>query len=295
VKLVQEAFTRKYAVATTSEWQRALAQELIEKARSADDDMTAQYVTFTEAGRWAAKAKDADLAFQVIEEMGTRFDVDTFDLKVKSLTAICKSRLLPKESNALVGKVLDLMEEAGTKEQSDTLKSLGETATDLAKKSKDSVLLKETGVRVRLITKEMAEIQKLKMNTLEALGVLDKNATDPAANLAVGKYRCFVENQWNQGIPMLALGDDRALKDLAVKELKGVTNSAEQAKMADDWWSLSDTMAGLAKKNTQGHAGSWYQQALPGLTGLPKDNAESRLRQSPRRGWVDRINGEKGL
>ena len=36
-----------------------------------------------EAGRFAIQAKDADLAFQVIEEMGTRFEVDTFDLKAK--------------------------------------------------------------------------------------------------------------------------------------------------------------------------------------------------------------------
>jgi len=49
--------------------------------------------------------------------------------------------------------------------------------------------------------------------------------------MAVGSYRCFMRNQWNKGIPMLALGNNPALKDLAVKELKGVTDAGEQAKL----------------------------------------------------------------
>ena len=289
LKLVQEAFTRKSAVAITSEWQRALAQELIETAKSTRGDMTAQYVTFTEAGRWAVKAKDADLAFRVVEEMGARFDIDTFDLKVKSLTAICKSRLLPQESNALVGKALDLMQEAGLKDRSDTLKSLGGMALDLAKKSKDAALLKETSLRIKLITKDSVEIQNTKTKALEAVAALDKHPTDPAANLAAGKYRCFARNQWSQGISMLALGDDPVLKDLAVKELKGLPNAPEQMKLADDWWSLADAMAGLAKQNTQRHAAFWYRQALPGLTGLLKDKAERRLRECPGQGSADRF------
>ena len=100
------------------------------------------------------------------------------------------------------------MEEAVTKEHYDTAKQLGTTATDLARKSKDATFIKETVARKGTIIKEMAEIQKAQAEVAEAVDALDKNPTDPAANLAVGKFCCFTKNQWDKGIPMLALGDD---------------------------------------------------------------------------------------
>jgi hypothetical protein len=223
------------------------------------------------------QAKDADLAFRVVEEMATHFDVDTLDLKVKALTAICKSIGPREQPNAIVDRLVALMKEAVTKEKFDAAKQLGTTATDVARKSKDSAFIKETVARQGTIIKLIAEVQKAQAKVEEAVDFLDKNPTDPTANLAVGKYTCFMKNQWNKGIPMLALGDDPASKDLAVRELKGMTDAVAQAKLGDAWWDLGEKKNGLAKKNIQGHAASWYQQALPGLTGLVKDRVEKRL------------------
>ncbi len=121
----------------------------------------------------------------------------------------------------MVGSLLALMEEAVTQEQYDTAKQLGVMATDLARKSKDAAFVKETVARKGTIINESGELQKAQAKVEEAVDTLEKNPTDPAANLAVGKYRCFTKNQWNKGIPMLALGDDPALKDLALKETQG--------------------------------------------------------------------------
>ena len=195
------------------------------------------------------QAKDANLALQVIEEMGRRFEVNTLDLKAKALAAICKSLGPHEPSSAMVDSVLVLMDEAVTNEQFDTAKQLGATATDLARKSKDSELVKETVARTGTITKEITEIQKAQANVEDAVAALDKNPTDMAANLAVGKFRCFMKNLWSKGIPMLALGEDPALRDLAVKELKGVTDAAGKAKLGDAWWETGEKKAGVAKRN----------------------------------------------
>ncbi|MGA2257035.1 MAG: hypothetical protein ABSG53_20480, partial [Thermoguttaceae bacterium] len=221
LKRVRELFKDKSSSATTGEQRKALAQELLQKAQTTNGDVPAQYVMLKEAGRFAIQAKDADFAFQVIEEMETRFEADALDLKVKWLTTICKSIGPHEQLDAIVGSLLALIEEAVTKEHYDTAKLLGTMATDLARKSKDASLLQETAARKATIIKEVAEIQKARADVAEAVDSLDKTATDPAANLAVGKYRCFVQGKWNKGIPMLALGADPALKDLALKELKG--------------------------------------------------------------------------
>ena len=47
------------------------------------------------------------------------------------------------------------------------------------------------------------------------LPVLEKQPGDPTANLAAGRYYCFVKGDWEMGIPMLALGSETALKELA--------------------------------------------------------------------------------
>jgi hypothetical protein len=289
---VRELFKDKTSKATTGERQKALAQELLQTARSTNDDAAGQYLMLKEAGRFAVQAKDADLAFQVIEEMAARFKVDALELKVKSLTAIGKGSLPQQQSNAVAGKALALAEEALAKEDFDAAKQLGTLATEAARKSRDAAFLKETGSRARAIAKEAAEIQKAQAAVEEALDVLDKSATDTAANLSVGKHRCFLENLWSSGLPMLALGDDPALKDLAVRELKGVTGAAEQAKLGDAWWEAGEKTTGLAKRNIQTHAGNCYQDALPGLTGLVKEKAERRLRESPCQVLAERMTGD---
>ena len=277
LKLIREVFKDKYSAASTVLRQKALIQELLQKASASTDDAAAQYVMLQEAARFAIRAKDADLAFQIIDETGAKFEVDALDLKAKSLTSIGKSYLPAEATGAVVGSLLTLMEEAVTKQQFETATELGTMAMELARKSKDPALLKETVARKGPITKEMAEIQEAQAEVTQAADMLAKNPTDPAANLAVGRYRCFVQGKWSMGISMLALGDDPALKDLACKELKGITDAAEEVKLGDAWWDVGEKKNALAKKSIQDHAASWYQQALPGLSGLVKEKVEQRL------------------
>ena len=169
LKLVKEVFKDKYS-ATTIEKQKALSQELLQKAKATTDDLAAQYVMLKEAGHFAIQAKDAEIALDVIREMGTRFDVDTFDLKTKALTAIGKSIGANEQSNAVVESLLALMEEAVMKEHYDTAKQLGTAAIDLARKSKDSVLLtvKARVTEVASIAKSYEQV-KAELTTLNSI------------------------------------------------------------------------------------------------------------------------------
>ena len=169
------------------------------------------------------------------------------------------------------------MEKSVTNEQFDMAKQLAATATAIARKSKDLAFIKETGVRIRAIAKEMADVQEAQTRVVGAVEILDKTPTDPAANLAVGRYRCFTKNQWNQGLPLLALGSDAALKDLAIAELKEVSDAAEQAKLGDAWWDLAQQEQEMVKQRLQRRAAYWYERALPELAGLAKDKAEKRM------------------
>jgi formylglycine-generating enzyme required for sulfatase activity len=108
---------------------------------------------------------------------------------------------------------------------------------------------------------------------------LASKPNDPAANLAVGQFDCFVKAEWDRGLPLLALGSDAELRALAEKELAGVSDAGAQVELGDGWWALSETEAGLARDHLREHAAKWYERAQPSLEGLAKAKVEKRLKE----------------
>jgi hypothetical protein len=113
------------------------------------------------------------------------------------------------------------------------------------------------------------------------LETLAENPKDPEANAKVGRYRCFIKGDWKSGLPMLAKGSDAALQALATKELAGAKGADEQVSVGDGWWTLGESLTGVAKAQTQMHARTWYSQALPALKGLSKARVEKRVQSGP--------------
>ncbi len=90
---------------------------------------------------------------------------------------------------------------------------------------------------------------------------------EPAANLTAGRYQCFVKGDWAWGVPMLALGSDKALKDAALMELREANSAEQQAAIGDAWWDAAETRQGEERNMLRLRAGFWYRQAEPKLAG----------------------------
>lgn len=129
--------------------------------------------------------------------------------------------------------------------------------------------------------KEIEQIEREYTSVRAALPTLELKPTDPDASLTVGKFRCFIKGDWNDGLAMLALSNDTTLKNLAVKELSGIADAGEQLAIADQWWDLSEKETGIAGQELQRHAAEWYQKAWPTLTGLARAKVQSRLKVIP--------------
>jgi len=111
----------------------------------------------------------------------------------------------------------------------------------------------------------------------KAITVLETKPNDPAANLLVGRYCCFVKGDWAGGLPLLAKGGDTVAQGVATAELKNPTDATGQLSLADGWWAYSETLSGSEKEAIQSHARDYYRKALPALTGLAKLKADARL------------------
>ena len=76
----------------------------------------------------------------------------------------------------------------------------------------------------------------------------EKLKTDPddaAASLAVGRWSCFWQGDWEEGLKLLAKGSDAALKSLAAEELAAKPAKADDSvARGDAWWNMAEKAAG---------------------------------------------------
>src|SRR5207244_3079966 len=64
--------------------------------------------------------------------------------------------------------------------------------------------------------------------------------SDPAANLAWGRFVCFYRRDWQQGLPLLAKGGDKRWAPVAQKELDRPTTADGLLTLGDDWFQAGD-------------------------------------------------------
>src|SRR5207237_9161055 len=73
--------------------------------------------------------------------------------------------------------------------------------------------------RLRELKAEQAELAREFESVKTARERVKAGPNDAEANLSVGRYLCFVQGDWDRGLPMLAKGSHAALKALAGKDL----------------------------------------------------------------------------
>ena len=240
-----------------------LPNKLIEKAKETQD-ATDRFVLLQEAKTIATETNQADLAFETIDAMASEYDIGGLEMKAEILErAAKKTRLTPDQKTAIADAALKMMDEAVSEDNFDIAKKLGKLASQLSRLSKDKDLLQETVAK----SKEVDAAAKAYASVEEAMATLKETPTDPEANATVGKYLCLTKGNWEKGLPMLAKGSDANLSALAAKDIAGAGSGEEQVKLGDAWWN-----AGGKRR-----AVHWYEQALPGLTGLAKDRVEKRV------------------
>jgi hypothetical protein len=102
---------------------------------------------------------------------------------------------------------------------------------------------------------------------------------DPAANYMIGQFVCFYKQDWAQGLPMLAKGNDAPLKSLALSEITKPTDPEAIAVVADGWWNAAIALHEPAHHHVLAHAATIYKAALDGTTGLRRTAIEKRINE----------------
>ncbi len=95
----------------------------------------------------------------------------------------------------------------------------------------------------------------------------------------MGKYLCFVRQDWPAGLAHLAAGDPGALQEAARDELAGSDAAGDTVKLADGWWRLGQAAKGKERSGMIARSRHWYETALPHLAGLTEARVAQRLQE----------------
>jgi hypothetical protein len=140
-------------------------------------------------------------------------------------------------------------------------------------RSSDAALRKDLRARWDIVKRQRRRWEEAQ----QAAVTLKENSSDPAANLVLGKYMCFVKGDWPGGLPHLVKGNDAELARVAKLDLAGRNNPAKQLAIADAWFDYARVAPSDTKDSGEQTATFWYRSALPHLGAIEKTKAESRL------------------
>ena len=191
----------------------------------------------------------------------------------------------PAQRRELIAKFLELAHK--TKGDANRLWAQLEEAIDLALEIKEyQTVLALCDYRaarfegLEALTQRKEAFGKAKTSPVIAAAIiLLEKPIDPNANLAVGRFFCFDQANWEVGLPLLAFGADADLKRAAELELAKPGEAVKKKAVGDLWYDLGMKAKKPLKEPLLTRGLFWYQQAKTGLTGAVKDQVAKRIEE----------------
>ncbi len=179
-----------------------------------------------------------------------------------------------EDLDPLLAGHLQAAEEALDADDFRTGPALARDALALAKQAGDA----SSAERAAALGKEFQSRRPLHERYAKARRTLAETPDDPAACSDAGRYLCLVKEKWDEGLPLLARGSDETLKALAQEETAKPKDPAARLALGESWWNAArkesnDTL----KARAAARALHWFEDAIPGLSGLEKIRAEKRI------------------
>jgi hypothetical protein len=270
-RVLKDVFTEQLADRSIPA-RRKLATALLAQAEKSTDAPTDQFVLLAAAIDAAVEGSDLAAALRAADRMGELFDVDTLGVKSEAALKVAARKpavadLAMPNTRAALALVDDLVKADDYAMASRVCASLQPLATNPALRSQFQQRQRDVNIARALADRFTNDLARLK-----------QSPNDPAANLSAGRYLCFVKNEWDGGLRMLALSNDAVLKKLAAADLAPPKTPDDTARAADAWFDFAAKQSDpRSRAAITAHAATLYERVLPDLTGLRKTHVEQRL------------------
>jgi len=249
-----------------------LSRKLLKRGQNNQEEPGRRFVYLREARDLAAQAGDFALCFRVIDEMTRAFAVETMAMKVDAVQNTSGTARTLSANKALLETALALFAETVQADDYETAERLAKAAEVAAGK---------TGIPARVIHPYAAVAKRLQAKYADvklAVARLAQDPKDAEANRIVGSFRCFEKGEWERGLPLLALGDNPKLKELAAKDRAAPQSAETREAVGSGWWMLAKQHKGIAKAIIQQRACYWYGLVLPDAAVKTRERLENGFR-----------------
>ncbi len=192
---------------------------------------------------------------------------------LKTLGEMALAIKTPDEARQLLKAALALCDDAIAADDYAIAEKAAASAQPLADALRDAAVVKQ-------VHEKSAQIVNLKIEFSQVqkhLQTLKTTPADPKANLAVGKYLCFVKDDWQKGLPLLAIGDDAVLKKLADVDTGGGQDAANWVALGDGWWEQGQKLSGMVRRNVLHRSVGFYLKTSQTTAGLPKMKIDKHI------------------
>ncbi|MDB5338049.1 MAG: hypothetical protein JWN70_3668 [Planctomycetaceae bacterium] len=270
---IRERFAAEFADLKKDSDKLALSAKLEQFSTESPGDPVTKYMSLEMAREFAVEAGDVARAFALADKMCSEFDVDAPELQTllaKALGAKVKGPVLNKE---LLEKLLPLIDGLKSAERFQQAIELATLAGPVALKAKD----KAAQADVNALKKEAEELAKEFAIADAARKTLESSADDAEAKSKWGRWLCLRKGKWDEGLPLLAAGDQAQLKSLAESDLKNPTDQAAIVQLSNDWLSFANSKKDHSEAQFADRAMFWLQQAVEQSSGVEKTKNEQLL------------------
>jgi hypothetical protein len=251
-----------------------LANTLTDVASRTYNDPAKRYMLLVLARQLAIKAGDVDAADAACRKISQYFDVPLAAARLQMLQQADTVRQGRDSSAAFAYSALRAVDDALTQDDFSSANSLLQLADGAARDVGDPDLSAAVAAR-----KDQLSLQQSGHATIAAnLAVLAGHPNDPDANLAVGKYDCFVRGDWGDGLPMLTKSNDPQLKQIAALDMGNPDKPSVQADVGDQWCDYA-TAQSIKGNQIQLRAYFWFQKAASSATGLTAKLVSVRMEE----------------
>ncbi len=248
------------------------AKELLDLAKSAKVAPAVRYRLFEVAAERAVDDKNIELALLAVDEAAVRFELDAWQRKFAVVQALHQGLVPSSMLNPLLNGCRSLISEALAAGRFERGADAGNLAMEIGNHPQAGHLR----ANARLLSNYTRTLNSQHSVYRNALSSLRANPADPAAHTVVGRWLCFVVDDWPRGLPHLSQGVDYSLAQAAKLDLAASSSSAECAQAGDFWWDLAEGKPASESAAMKRRALHWYDVAS---TQSENSLADVRIRQ----------------
>jgi WD40 repeat protein len=272
LKDVRDAFKDDYARKQPAE-KKALAQKLLTTAEETADDPASRYALLREAADIAMQLGDPALAIQATDSLARLYDVDGPALRATTLEKLLAAATGP----TALRPIFDVASIAATAAfEAGDYAAAARSAAIAGTAARKGNLGPSATQDADLLSAQARKWAEGLAAVKPALAALNSAPDDPEANLTLGRYRCFVQGKWEEGLKNLAKGSLPGLKAAAEADLAAQAAKPD-LKVADAWHDYAKTAPEPEKWAADSRARYWDVRVATVLTGLAKVKVESRI------------------